>query len=270
MFLTIFQYSNYKKYVLDRIQQMPKRGYGQFSKMAKFLSINSVNVTQIFKGHRDLTVEQACLLQEFFGFTELEGQYFVGLVELERAGHHKLKAMIRKRLDEVLRKSENLKTRIPSQKELSEEVKAIFYSAWYNSAIRLATSIPSLQTPDAIAEYFDLPISHVNRTLQFLADTALIIKKNDKYVMGPSSTHLEAGSPLIGRHHTNWRNKAIQKADFVKSDELMLSMPCSISSKARALVRNELVNAIEKISTLIDSGGTEEELLCLNIDWIEI
>src|SRR5688572_19195194 len=117
--MTIFDFKNYKEYVRKRIHSMPKRGHGQFRKMANFLAINSVNVTQIFKGSRELSVEQACLLCEFFGFSELESQYFVGLVELARAGHHKLKQMIQKRLDAVLEKSQDLKERLHSEGQLS-------------------------------------------------------------------------------------------------------------------------------------------------------
>jgi hypothetical protein len=45
----------------------------------------------IGNGDRDLTVEQALSLCEFFGFIELEADYFVSLVERERAGTHQLK-----------------------------------------------------------------------------------------------------------------------------------------------------------------------------------
>lgn len=248
---------------------MPKRGHGQFRKMAHFLNINSVNVTQIFKGTRDLSTEQACLLCEFFGLSDLEGQYFVGLVEFERAGHHKLKQMIQKRLDDILVKTQDLKNRLSSVSELTDETKAIFYSAWYYSAIRLSTSIPKLQDVDAIAKYLNLPLSTVNRTLEFLVQNGLCKESNGNLSMGPSTTHLEANSPLITRHHMNWRLKAIEKMDRLSTDELCLSMPCSLSEKSIKEIRKMLIESIEKVSRQIDVGP-EENLACLNIDWFKI
>ena len=149
---------------------MPKKGYGQFAKIAKHLSINSVNVTQIFKGDRDLSLEQACLLTEFFGLSQLEAEYFVGLVELSRACHFKLKNMIQKKLVELKKKSENLKDRLTIKAELNDNAKAMFYSQWYYSGIRLATSVKDLKTADQIAAYYNLPpLPMVNRVLEFLA-----------------------------------------------------------------------------------------------------
>lgn len=267
--MKVFDYSDYKKYVVFHFHSMPKKGHGQYARMANFLTINSVTVTQIFKGDRDLTIEQACLLQDFFGFSELENQYFVGLVEKARASHHKLKKMIQKRLDEILTKSRSLKDRLSSSTEMSEASKAVFYSNWYYSGVRLATSVPELNTPDSIARYFGLPLAAVNRALAFLIENNLTKEINGKLSVGPSSTHLEASSPLISRHHTNWRNKAIQRFDHLTEQELCLSMPCSLSSSAREQIRKELVNTIERISQLIDAGP-EEELACLNIDWIKL
>lgn len=267
--MTCFEYTDYKKFVRDRVSRMPKKGYGQFSKMAKHLAINSVNVTQIFKGDRDLSAEQACLLTEFFGLSNLEAEYFVGLVELARASHFKLKVMIQKRLDTILRKSENLKDRLIAKAELTEDAKALFYSNWYYSGVRLATSIKDLQTADQISNYYNMPLTMVNRILEFLLTHGLVKESNGKLTMGPSSTHLEATSPLIGRHHTNWRNKAIEKVNFINADELALSMPCSLSKKSRLQIRKELVATVERITQLIDEEP-EEELACLNIDWFKI
>ncbi len=248
---------------------MPKHGHGQFRKIANFLGINSVNVTQIFRGSRELTVEHAVLLCEYFGLSEIEGHYFVGLVELARAGHFKLKQMIQKRLDEILEKSQNLKTRLSSHETLSDANKALFYSSWYNSAIRLGTSIKDLQNADAIAKRFNLPLLTVNRVIEFLLQTGLCKLEQGRLRMGPSSTHLEASSPLIARHHTNWRMKAIEKFDTLTSDELCLSMPCSLSQTSAQEIRRELVTFIEHVTEIIDRGP-EEQLRCLNIDWFKI
>src|ERR1039458_749101 len=125
--MNIFDFTNYKIFVNKRIREMPKGGRGQYRKMANFLAVNSVNVSQIFHGERHLTVEQACELVDFFGLSDLESQYFIALIERERAGTQKLKLVIQKRLNEILDRSQDLKQRLKQEKQLSEETKAIFY-----------------------------------------------------------------------------------------------------------------------------------------------
>lgn len=263
--MNIFKYNNYKKYVNDRILNMPKKGHGQYRKMSNFLAVNSVNVSQIFRGDRDLTIEQACELCEFFGFSEIEGQYFLALVELEKAGTLKLRKMIQIRLNEIAEKSQDLKQRLKQEKQLSEEAKSTFYSNWYYSGIRLLTSIKGFENVDRIAEHFGLTVTTVRRVVDFLLQYGLCIDHDGKIIMGPSSTHLEAGSPLISRHHMNWRLRGIENMEGLDSNELFLTMPCSLDAKSLKLIRDELVQTVERITKVIDEAPSEQ-LACLNID----
>lgn len=263
--MTIFDFSDYKQFVKQRLESMPRKGHGQYRKIAQFLSVNSVTISQIFHGDRDLSVEQACELRDFFGLSALEGQYFVYLVERERAGTQKLKKMISERLEDLCFKSEDLKQRLPQKMELSEEKRAIFYSKWQYSGVRLLSSIPGFQTVDSISQHFKLSRAEAARIIEFLLATGLCQESSGKISMGPSSTHLEATSPLISRHHTNWRLKAIEHLDQLSPQELCLSMPCSLSEKAMRQIRKELVDCIERITKLIDEAPSEQ-LACLNVD----
>lgn len=266
--MNIYDAKNYKEFVNHRIQSMPKRGHGQFRRMANFLAVNSVYVSQVFRGSRELNVEQACELVDFFGLSDLEGLYFIGLVERERAGSKKLKSVIQRRLDELREKSQDLKQRLKQEKQLTDETKAIFYSNWYYSGIRLLTSIQGFQSADEIAEKFQLPLSLVNRVLEFLVQTGLCELQNNKFVFGPKSTHLEASSPLVTRHHMNWRVKGMERMGNLSAEELFLSLPCSISEKAMKEIREELVKCIERVTSKIDAAP-EEQLACLNIDFFK-
>lgn len=266
--LSVFEYSRYKEYVLQRLQQMPKRGHGQFRKIAQYLSIGSVNVSQIFRGDRHLTIEQAIELCEFFGLSELESQYFVALVERERAGSHKAKEFLSVRLKELVEKSQDLKSRLKQEGQLDRNSQYVFYSDWFFSAIRLMTSIKGFNTADAIASHLQLPLSKVNRVLEFLVQSGLCVEVKGRYQIGPSSTHLEANSPLISRHHTNWRLKAIERLPVVSKQELCLTMPCTLSDLAFESIRKELVSVIERITDIIDAAPSER-LAFMNIDFLK-
>jgi adenylosuccinate lyase len=51
--------------------------------MAQAIGSTSTIMSQVFKGDRQLTLEQASDLCRFFGFTELETEYFIALVEFK-------------------------------------------------------------------------------------------------------------------------------------------------------------------------------------------
>lgn len=267
--MNIFDFDDYKKYVNFRTFQLPKKGRGQFLRMANFLSISPVTVSQIFKGNRHLTVEQACELSEFFGFTSLEEEYFTALVEQERAGTHKLKKLIENRLNDLRKKSQELRHRLKHDTQLSEETKAIFYSQWYYSAIRLITAVNGYQTPEEISKFFNLPIKRVNEVLQFLTNNDLCKEEKGLYQIGPNSTHIGSDHPLVMRHHANWRFKTIEKLNHLSSSELCLTLPCAISEKSIKLIKKELIEVIERSTKIIDDSPAEI-LTCLNIDLFKV
>lgn len=267
--MTVFDFSNYKEFAVEKIQSMPKRGYGQFQKMAKYLSIGSVNISQIFRGDRNLTIEQACEVADFFSLPPIEAKYFVCLVEHERASSQKLKTLIQDRLSELRAKSENLKHRLHQDLELSEQTKALFYSQWFYSGIRLITSIEGFGSPEVIAKHFNLPISTVHHVLEFLGRNGLCEENKGIFQMGPASTHLESSHPLVSRHHQNWRIKALENLDSPGSHGFNLTMPCSLSDAALKLIRKKLFETTESITKIIDSAPSEK-LACINIDLFSI
>jgi uncharacterized protein (TIGR02147 family) len=272
---TVFDYVDYRAYFKSLFQEKPHQGYGQLAKIARAISVNPSILTLVLKGEKDFTPEQANDLTEYFQLTDLEAEYFLNLVALSRASKPNLRARVSRKLKELQAKSMEVKSRIPPQAELSEESKAIFYSSWYFSAVRLLTSIEGFNSLEIISERLGLPRGTVKQVLEFLVSTGLCIeKKNRKFTMGPQSTHLGADSLLVSRHHQNWRLKAIERSQRVPHQipserELFFTSPVSISKKAIPEVRKVLVSSLEDCFKIIDPAPCEE-LACLNIDWFEI
>src|SRR6185437_12471204 len=108
MIKSIFEYQSYKKFTHDWVKTMPKNGHGQLRRIAKHLGISSVSVSHIFNGPRDLSEEQALELGDFFGLSEVETDYLLLLVRLERAGTHKLKEQIKRKIAKAQSEAQNL------------------------------------------------------------------------------------------------------------------------------------------------------------------
>lgn len=268
--MRVFDFSDYKKFVNSRIASMPRRGHGQFRKIAEHLRIHYTMISQVFRGDKDLSSEQALSLCEYLGLSDLETDYFMALVESERAGTQSLKARLNRKIIELREQAQNVGNRLPKTFSLSDADRAIFYSTWYHSALRLMTSIDQFQTVDAMAEHLDLPKNLVNQVIQFLISVGLCVRKpNGKITMGPSRTHIPADSPLVTRHHTNWRLKAIERFGKLSHDELIFTSPLTISTKDAPKVKEILLRAVEEISKIVENTDAQQ-LSCLNIDWFKV
>lgn len=268
--MSIFDYQNYRPYVLDRIKILPKRGRGELQKIARALSMHPSSISQVLKGQKRFTLEQACRLAAHFGLNELESDYLLNLTERERAGTRELQSSIDRRLNKIRELASQLVNRLPRDQILSEENKALFYSSWFYSAIRLATDIKGLQTIEALSEHFSLPPGLVNEVLRFLVSCGLCIEENGLYKMGPRRTHLEATSPLISRHHMNWRVKAIERSTKLEqTEELQFSSPVVLSKKDALEIRKVLLDQIQAILKVVANSGSED-LYSFNIDWLKV
>ncbi len=269
--MSVFQYQDYKKFVLDKVKAYPAGGHGVFKKISEALSIPPSTLSLVFKGDRDLTAEQAIEIAEFFGLGELEIEYFMVLVERNRAGNPRLRKFTESRLAKTRLAADNLKNRVPNEKVLGENEKHVFYSEWYYSAIRMLTGIPGFQRPPAIAEQLGLSLALVQRALGFLASCGLVKEKNGSYSRGAASTHVGPDDPLAFRHLQNWHQQSVHRLienPQLDEHELCISMPCTTSKEAVQAMKQALLDAMLKVVAEIDAGK-DEKFVFLNIDLLD-
>ncbi|HVK60100.1 MAG TPA: TIGR02147 family protein, partial [Bdellovibrionales bacterium] len=259
----------YRDFVREQVQSMPNSGRGQLSRIAKHLSTSSVLVSYVMNGARDFSSEQAIEIADFFGLTETESDYFCLLVQLARAGSFKLEQKIQREMKKKREEAQHLKSRVAQDLELDDDAKARFYSNWYFSGIRLASSIDGLNSVEAIADYLKLPRVRVREVLEFLVQYGLSIEKNGEYSMGPKRTHIESTSPLVSRHHANWRIKGFESMEDLSPEELFYTGPMAVSTEAMAEVRKDLTDVIDRMVKKVGDSKSEQ-LACLNIDFFKL
>jgi uncharacterized protein (TIGR02147 family) len=266
--MKIYEFSDYKTYINKRIENMPKRGRGQFKKLSELLSVNSVVISQIFKGSRELSLEQGHLISNYFGFNELEKEYLFLLIQRARTSNHELIRYFNKKLEKISIEAQEVKN-IVSNERLSEETQSLFYSNWYYSAVRLATLIPGNDSADKIAAHLGLPIQLVQRVVGFLMNHRLIVEERNKLKIGPQRTHIDASSPFVNRHHINWRLKGIEHMDNLHADELFYTSPVTLSEKSMKEIKKMLLKLVVEMSEEV-KNAKDEKIACLNIDFFEL
>jgi uncharacterized protein (TIGR02147 family) len=266
--MSIYNYQSYKKYVNDWVSSQTRSGHGQLRKMAEHISVSPVIISQVFRGDRELSLEQAAGLANFIGLNVGERNYFLALVSVSRAGTQELKKIYQEQLEELQVEAQSLKNRIKHQ-TLSNEDRATFYSHWYYSAIRLGVSIKSLNNPTAIADHLNLDRKLVSQVIDFLKNSGLIIDSESGFDVGPQVTHVGHDSPFVSRHHSNWRLQALQRLDDSSKKNLFYTGPMALSDNASQEIRTLLIKLIED-TTQKAKTSKSETLRCLNIDWFSL
>ncbi|MCK6596972.1 MAG: DUF4423 domain-containing protein [Bdellovibrionaceae bacterium] len=267
--MTIFDYSDYKTFLNEKLLHFPNKGHGQLSKIARALNIHTSLVSQIIHGEKHFTFEQACDLCSFFGFTELESDYLVALVLKERAGTPKAQLKCNRDLDLIKKRAQTLTGRLKKDAILSDADSALFFSHWHYAAVKIAVSLPNYNKPELLAENLKIPLSQVNKILEFLVRTQLLFYEKEEYKQGPSRLHIGAESPFVSRHHLNWRMKSVEKMGNFREDDFCFTMPTNLSIKDAKKIRQLLVDTVDQCVTTVDNSKPEQ-MYCLNIDWFKI
>ena len=266
--MKVYEFLDYREFVSKTVRSLPKSGRGEYLKIAKHLGIHTSTLSQVLGGSKQFTLDQACALSDYLELGELETQYLLLLVELGRAGTERLRVTLKKQLSKIKEQSRDLSKVIPGKKELSEEEKAIFYSNWFYTGIWALTSIRGFQNVDTIAQYFNLPKFLADQVISFLVSTGLCVEEHGKLKPGATYVHLERNSPLIGRHHSSWRQKAIERHPLLSESEIAYSSPMSISKEDAERIRNLVIEWIEQVNKIRDPSPCET-LYFLNVDWIK-
>ena len=99
---SIFDYTDYKKYLKDGLKQKPKSGHGFKSAMASAIHCQSAYISRVLNGDAHFSLEQAYALNGFLGHSEEEAEFFILLVSYARAGTQPLERFFLRKINEIL------------------------------------------------------------------------------------------------------------------------------------------------------------------------
>lgn len=142
--IDIFNYSDYRQYMIDHYESEKKR-FSSFSYniWAKKLDLkNNTSIIKIVKGQRNAGPEMIEKLNEYFRFTVKEKEYFSGLVELDKETNSRLQVLIKRDLQKL-----NFKNKVTF---INEDEFSVISSVWcfaFRSLARLGAltdDIPKL------------------------------------------------------------------------------------------------------------------------------
>jgi uncharacterized protein (TIGR02147 family) len=266
---SIYDYSDYKRFVLDLIETSPQQGRGVRRKLAEFIGCQVAYVSHVLAADRDFSLEQAEAASRFFSLRDDETEFFLLLVEHHKAATPDLKKHLSKRLSSKIADYREIKKRIRISGQISELDQAVYYSSWHYQAVHSALALPELRSPSSIAKRFGFSVERTNQILTFLLERGLITETRGQYQTSDKQIHLPRTSPLISKLHSNWRSQTLQSLMDMKPDDFHYSGLVTLSVEDMKRVREIILNALES-SVEVIRPSKEEKVCVLTMDFYEL
>jgi len=271
--ISVFDFLDYKQYLRRAIELAPRKGRGMKSALASAAGCQGAYFSRVLADQAEFSLEQADAISQHLGHSERETHYFLLCVQLARAGTPRLRDQFRKQLDEIRQKRLILKERFQVKTTLSVEDQATYYSSWLFAATHMGAPVSSLGTKEALASHFGMSLAKVAEVIEFLLSHGMLVFEDGGYRLGNARVHLGSESPLISKHHTNWRIQAIRSLDredrSQKNEDLHYTAIVSLSRADRHKLKTLLLKTIDEFNAVV-APSAEEEVHCLALDFFQV
>ena len=261
---SVFSFNTYKGIMAHHLSGATHRG--ELTRAAKVLACQRSYLSRVISDSLHLTPDHAFNLANFLKFNLSEREYFLTLVEIERAGDRNYRDFLKTKLEELKKKNESIAERTERKSLVFETHHASYFSSWTWSAIHFLTSIPKYQSVEAISERLGLSHKSTLDNLRWLELQGYIFHEQDKWKYLAGEFHAPNDSPLVIMHHQNWRMRAMMDAQNLGQGESVhytgvQTMSVEDAQKIKELLLNFLGDA-----SRIASPSKPEECLALTCD----
>jgi len=266
----IYNFNDYRTFLKHLLKTSPKKGHGVRSQWAKAMNCQVAYVSHILKNLYEISIEQAEGLSRYLALSKEETEFFLLLVQKERAGTHQLKQFFLKLIEEKIKQRQHIRNRMKIKTSLSIEDQAIYYSSWIYAAVHIILTIPFYQdSPEKIAKYFNESLATIRRVLDFLETRNLIRVNNGHFSVLNNYLFINKDSPLFSHQQSFWRQKAIESIYKNNSEEIHFASLFTASETDIKKIKEILLKSIEE-STEIIKPSKEEKLYTICMDFFEV
>lgn len=266
--MSILHLNSYHEVIQQKLKEhSQQKGYK--AHLSQCMGIQTSHFSQVLAGKIDLNPDQGAKLCDEWKFDDLEADYFLNLIHLERATTISLKKRIKKNLTHAkLAHSRGNDMHVLSNNNQIDYLP--FYSSWVYPAVYGALKLKGMSTELDIAKRLELSLSTVKSTFQGLEAMKLIEKQDGKWIS------LKDGILNLSQHaraisQMEFRAKAHQL--FVDGDTEMVRY-----SSMSAVTHQKYYEFKERIQKFLASyhsdtcemGPPPEELIVLNLDFFRL
>lgn len=261
----LFEFDDYRAYLKYRLTEA-KGSRGSVSTLAEYLNCQSSFLSQVISFRSHLSLEHGHKVCDFLQFSQNERDYFLLLIQENRAGTHDLKEYFKLKAKKMQDSLGEIKNFLGNQSELNETQKSIYYSHWWYSAVHVLALLPKFKTVAHIASRLNMSLQQVEFIIQFLVQCQLIKPTVDGFQPLTQSIHLGKDSYLIAKHHVNWRLKMAEILNHPRKEDLNYSSIIGISERDAKKLRTLILKFLAECDTTV-MASKEEEAYILNFDF---
>jgi DNA-binding HxlR family transcriptional regulator len=265
---SVFDSKNHYSYLREHLQSRPS-ARGIKGRFAEHVRVQPAFLSQVLAEKYPLSLEQADLANSFLEHSIEESEFFLLMVSRDRAGTVSLKKHFTKQIEQARKRRMEVIERLGRKTEISEDTKGVFFSSWIYAAAHVATTVPDLRKLTALREYLGVNNEVLLKTLQFLENHGLVVRKGDEYLPTQNWIRLDRQSPHVIKMHNNWRQKAMQNIEVQKDEDLHFSGVYSLDAKTALAIRDELLDGISRQVKKIEKAP-EEGLYVLGVDFFNL
>lgn len=258
----VFSFDDYRDY-LKREFAGSGQGRGRRIILAKALKCQSSFISQVLTKRANLSLEHALQTSEFLRHNLKEKNYFILLVQKEKAGSKALEIYFKDQIIKCLSQREKIQDRIEVKAELNLADQLKYYSKWYYSALHVLAGIPNYNSIEKMKECLSLNEVVVRQGLNFLEKIGMVRKTGSSYIITEKRIHLPAGSDMLPRHHGNWRIKTLDIVESESQENLHYSSILGISKDDYRYFRERLLSLLQEFEPLIQNSKEEVPVVFL-------
>lgn len=263
--MDVYKYRSYRKLIQQWANSTEKSGAR--SQLAQAAGCSPSWITRVLNGSVHLTPDQAYAAAKFFGFSEIETDYFLQLVELERCGSPGLQAHIGRKLELLRKESLQLRSSLKVEPTISRESALVYYSSWIYPAAHVLCMIRPFSQLEIGAE-LSLSPAVVTETVGKLRHMGLLKLQGKNWAAATAKVHLPSDDSLARLAHQSWRLRAAQRLQEPHTDGFHYSAVHCLSREDVATIQRKLKDAVLDCRQVIERSPSETiAVFCL--DWFE-
>lgn len=258
----VYDFKDYRKY-LSFVFSKENTTRVTRAEICNFIKCQHSFISQVLSGRTHISLEHAVLISQYLKHQSDERKFFLLLVQLEKSGNKTLRDFFQEQIENELNRRQPIKEILEVKDDLSAEDQAIYYSYWWYAAIHILVAFPEFRTVDNISKRLQLDQSIVKEALQFLISRGIVVSNKDGLGIGKVRIHVGSKSPLVSRHHMNWRAKCMNILEGLNDNNIHYSAVIGISYEGANHIKKELMKFLKSTEPIVRDSKEEAPFVLL-------
>lgn len=281
---SIYDFQHYRDFIRSEMgRNQSQKNRGKIKDLSVALACHPTYVSQVLADKAHFSIEQALGFCHYVKLNEEESEFFLNLLNRDRAGNQMTRNHYHRLIQNHLKKRQILKNRF--QKTQSRPLSSLefatqsstylqgalnYYETWIPQAIHMICQVERFRTPIAIAQALQLPIQKVNHVLKALEAIGLVKTKSGQIEVIVDSIHLDKKSPFHARYLGHWRIKTIEDLNTLKDpNALNYTSLFTASEQTLQEIREMIVKHLATVRDKI-APSPSEQLCVYNLDFYKL